>query len=166
MCARAKTPRARLLLIVRPRAFPLDAVSRPSPPGFYQQHTNGHEIIGFYHSRADMQGKRVRHGHSRGFVAEPGLGSGGGGGLPTCELTSRTKIKVLSENGNCRLDVGGASMRAEIDASHESWATRLFIRRLDGPSEGPVELGHLVGIFASNNNVRLDVGCASVREVR
>lgn len=43
---------------------------------FYQQHTNGHEIIGFYQTEADMQGKRVRHGHRRGFVAFPGKGGG------------------------------------------------------------------------------------------
>ncbi|GMH77997.1 hypothetical protein TL16_g07620 [Triparma laevis f. inornata] len=36
---------------------------------FYQQHTNGHEIIGFYVTKRDMKGKKVWHGHSRGFIA-------------------------------------------------------------------------------------------------
>jgi len=38
---------------------------------FYQQHTNGHEIVGFYLSVEAMQGCRVRHGHARGFLACP-----------------------------------------------------------------------------------------------
>ncbi|GMH98778.1 hypothetical protein TrST_g11139 [Triparma strigata] len=36
---------------------------------FYQQHTNGHEIMGFYETPADMNGKKVKHGHARGFLA-------------------------------------------------------------------------------------------------
>ena len=38
---------------------------------FYQQHGNGHEIMGFYQTASDMRGYRVRHGHDRGFVAAP-----------------------------------------------------------------------------------------------
>jgi len=38
---------------------------------FYQQHTNGHEIVGFYGSIEAMQGRRVWHDHVRGFLATP-----------------------------------------------------------------------------------------------
>jgi len=81
-------------------------------------------------------------------------------------LMSTHKIKLVSENGACRLDVGGASMKKEIDASHESWATRLYLRRLDGPNEGPVRLGHLIGVFSENGKCRLDVGHGSVKECK
>ena len=79
-------------------------------------------------------------------------------------LRSDVEVKILSENAKTRLDIGCASMRSEVDASHESWATRLYIRRLDGPSTGPVCEGHLIGIFSEHHNKRLDIGHASVKE--
>jgi hypothetical protein len=36
---------------------------------FYQQHTNGYQIVGFYDSVDDMEGEKVAHGHKRGCVA-------------------------------------------------------------------------------------------------
>ena len=87
-------------------------------------------------------------------------------GTPVHEpLLSTTLVKIVSENGKCCLDIGAASMKAECEASHESWATRLVIRRVDGPSKGPVSLcSHKVGIFSEKNGKRLDIGSASVRE--
>ena len=38
---------------------------------FFQTHTNGHEIVGFYMSVDDMVGQRVRHGHTRGWLSFP-----------------------------------------------------------------------------------------------
>jgi hypothetical protein len=36
---------------------------------FYQKQQNGHEIMGFYGTLADMHGRKVHHGHDRGFIA-------------------------------------------------------------------------------------------------
>ena len=47
------------------------AWKRGSVGFFYQQHANGHEIVGFYQSVEAMRGRRVRHGHARGFLAVP-----------------------------------------------------------------------------------------------
>ena len=38
---------------------------------FFQTHHNSHQIVGFYESVEAMQGRRVRHGHTRGFLAVP-----------------------------------------------------------------------------------------------
>jgi hypothetical protein len=78
-------------------------------------------------------------------------------------LTGTMCVRVLSEDGASRLDIGSASVYRECSASHESWATRLTIRRLDGPSDGPVCAGHLVGFFGGGK--RLDLGPDSMRAV-
>lgn len=74
-------------------------------------------------------------------------------------------VKILGQ-GRGRLDIGSASVNKECAASHESWATVLYIRRLDGPSEGPVILGagHKVGIFCESMEWRLDIGAASMKK--
>ena len=36
---------------------------------FFQEHNNGHEIVGFYSSIDDMQGQRCMHGHVRGWIS-------------------------------------------------------------------------------------------------
>lgn len=47
------------------------AAKRGAVGFFYQQHTNGHEIVGFYKGVEAMKGRCVRHGHARGFLAVP-----------------------------------------------------------------------------------------------
>ncbi len=67
-------------------------------------------------------------------------------------------VGIFSENGKFRLDIGTWAMKENIPASHNSWATRLVIKRLDGPSRGAVLPNHVVGIFSENGRVRLDIG--------
>ena len=73
-------------------------------------------------------------------------------------------IGVFSENYVARLDIGTRAMKKNTPASHESWATRLYIRRVDGPSVGNVEDTHLVGIFSEKHGKRLDIGEGSMKE--
>ena len=75
-------------------------------------------------------------------------------------------VKVLSERGEVRLDISVASFKRNTVGTHDSWATRCVLRRLDGPSEGDVEEGHVLGIFSENGSTRLDLGCASIKEQR
>jgi len=70
---------------------------------------------------------------------------------------------VFCENGSKRLDIGIGSMYADCPASHSSWATRLFVRRLDGANTGSIQYGHVVGIFCEDGSKRLDIGYASVK---
>jgi len=73
-------------------------------------------------------------------------------------------VGIFSESNGKRLDIGGASVNKECPASHESWATRFYIRRVDGgPNKGPVSPDHLVGIFSETNGKRLDIGIASMK---
>ncbi len=39
-------------------------------------------------------------------------------------------VGIFSEDGRVRLDIGIRAMKEEVPASHESWATRLKIRRV------------------------------------
>ncbi|NEO40652.1 MAG: hypothetical protein F6J90_31695 [Moorea sp. SIOASIH] len=73
-------------------------------------------------------------------------------------------VGIFSEDGRVRLDVGIRAMKEEVPASHDSWATRLVIERLDGPSSGPVEPDHLVGIFSEDGSTRLDLGIRAMKE--
>ena len=79
-------------------------------------------------------------------------------------ITYGQLVGVFSEGYEARLDVGSAAMKQQIPATHESWATRLRIQRLDGPSTGDVEDTHVIGIFDENNSTRLDVGGASMKQ--
>merc|ERR1740121_1038732 len=46
------------------------ALDRGAAGYFYQQHTNGHQICGFFNDAASMQGgSPTKHGHRRGFLA-------------------------------------------------------------------------------------------------
>ena len=61
-------------------------VARGAAGFFFQEHTNGHEIVGFYATREAMHGQRVRHPHARGFLSyhEKSLG------IP--EITATTDV--------------------------------------------------------------------------
>jgi len=74
------------------------------------------------------------------------------------KIQEKDLIKILSEDKKVRLDIGGDCVLKEVPASHESWATRLIIKRVDGPSHGDIETDHVVGIFSEDGQTRLDVG--------
>merc|ERR1711959_677240 len=80
------------------------------------------------------------------------------------KIHEKDLIKILSEDKKVRLDIGGDCVLKEIPASHESWATRLIIKRVDGPSRGDIETDHVVGIFSENNDKRLDIGGDAMKE--
>eukprot|EP00008_Paramoeba_atlantica_P003010 CAMPEP_0201489422 /NCGR_PEP_ID=MMETSP0151_2-20130828/22793_1 /ASSEMBLY_ACC=CAM_ASM_000257 /TAXON_ID=200890 /ORGANISM="Paramoeba atlantica, Strain 621/1 / CCAP 1560/9" /LENGTH=153 /DNA_ID=CAMNT_0047875021 /DNA_START=95 /DNA_END=557 /DNA_ORIENTATION=+ len=80
------------------------------------------------------------------------------------QLTPHHLVGIFSEDGGYRLDIGIQSMKEEIPASHDSWATRFVIKRLDGPNRGPISSDHVVGIFSVLQHVRLDIGSASVKK--
>lgn len=74
------------------------------------------------------------------------------------------KIGVFSEDGKVRLDIGTDAMKKNVPASHDSWATRLVIKRLDGANSGPISDEHLVGIFSEDGKVRLDIGTDAMKK--
>jgi hypothetical protein len=73
-------------------------------------------------------------------------------------------VGIFSENGQFRLDIGTDAVKQNVLASHDSWATRLIIRRLDGQSTGPVRSNHVVGIFSENGQYRLDIGTDAMKQ--
>merc|ERR1712232_1529295 len=81
------------------------------------------------------------------------------------KIHEKDLIKILSEDKKVRLDIGGDCVLKEVPASHESWATRLIIKRLDGPNKGPVQTDHVVGIFSEDGQKRLDVGEAAMKKM-
>ncbi|MBL4940219.1 MAG: SUMF1/EgtB/PvdO family nonheme iron enzyme [Colwellia sp.] len=73
-------------------------------------------------------------------------------------ITQKDIIAIMTENGEWRLDIGATATKKLVTTNHESWATRLVIRRLDGPSEGRLESNHVFGVFSENGKYRLDIG--------
>ncbi|MHC5053441.1 MAG: ETX/MTX2 family pore-forming toxin [Planctomycetota bacterium] len=73
-------------------------------------------------------------------------------------------VGLFSEDGKFRLDIGTGAMKKNTPADHESWATRLLIRRLDGESSGDVCYGHVVGVFSEDGKYRLDIGTGAVKK--
>ena len=67
-------------------------------------------------------------------------------------------VGIFSENGQYRLDIGDGAMKRNTPATHNSWATRLKIRRLNGESKSPIQYGDVVGVFSENGEFRLDIG--------
>lgn len=77
---------------------------------------------------------------------------------------SHHTIGLFSETEPVRLDIGMRAMKENVPASHNSWATQLVIKRLDGPNRGPISYGEVVGVFSSDRNFRLDIGTRAVKE--
>ncbi len=73
-------------------------------------------------------------------------------------------VGIYSENGQFRLDIGTDAVKQNVSASHESWATRLIIRRLNGPSRGPVHDNDVIGIFSEDGRFRLDIGTDAAKK--
>lgn len=73
-------------------------------------------------------------------------------------------VGIFSPSQPYRLDIGTRATKENVPASHESWATRLRIRRIDGRSEGPVMSNHLVGFFSEDDRYRLDIGNRATKE--
>lgn len=84
---------------------------------------------------------------------------------PALEVSGASRVVgIFSEDGNFRLDIGTRAMKQNVPASHESWATRLILKRLDGPNTGPISPDHVVGIFSMNERFRLDIGTRAMKE--
>lgn len=75
-----------------------------------------------------------------------------------------SKIGVFSEDGKYRLDIGTDAMKKNVPASHDSWATRFVLKRLDGANSGAVSDTHLVGIYSEDGRYRLDIGSDAVKK--
>ncbi len=73
-------------------------------------------------------------------------------------------VGIFSEDGKWRLDIGTRAMKENVPATYDSWATRLVIKRLDGPDSGPISDEHVVGIFSLNELYRLDIGTRATKE--
>lgn len=73
-------------------------------------------------------------------------------------------IGVFSATSPVRLDIGVAAVKQHIPSSHNSWATRLVVRRLDGLNSGPVMSDHLIGLFSETQQVRLDIGTRAMKQ--
>ena len=87
-----------------------------------------------------------------------------GFGSPAIANDWNQVVGVFSEDGKWRLDIGEAAMKKNIPASHNSWATRLVLKRLDGASSGSVEQSHVIGIFSEDGKWRLDIGEAATKK--
>jgi hypothetical protein len=72
-------------------------------------------------------------------------------------------VGIFSDNG-VRLDIGTDAVKQNVPASHESWATRLRISRLNGPNVGPVMYEDIVGIFSEDARFRLDIGTDAMKK--
>ena len=79
-------------------------------------------------------------------------------------ITYGQEIGIFSENFKNRLDIGTKAMKKKQKWNHNSWATRLQIKRLDGPSEGDVEDTHVIGVFTEGGTCRLDIGRGSMKD--
>merc|ERR1711918_10293 len=73
---------------------------------------------------------------------------------PAMKIKARRVYKIMVPEVEKCVDIGNACN----DRGHESWATIVEFRRLDGPSHGKMHTGHEVGIFSCENGMRLDVG--------
>lgn len=62
------------------------------------------------------------------------------------------------------MDIGTDAMKKSVPATHDSWATRLIIKRLDGKSAGEVCYGDIVGIFSEDEKYRPDIGTDAVKK--
>ena len=76
-------------------------------------------------------------------------------------------VGIFSEDGRVRLDLGSASCKP-CAASHESWATRVFVRPVGQHSSAnaPIAYGQLVGVFSETGGKRLDLGSKSRRSCK
>lgn len=79
-------------------------------------------------------------------------------------VSSTHKIGIFSENGTTRLDIGTDAMQHEVPITHESWATKLIIKKLNGESSGTVNYGDIIGIFSENGTIRLDIGSLAMKK--
>ena len=73
-------------------------------------------------------------------------------------------VGVFSEDGKFRLDIGTDATKKTIPAAHNSWATRLKIKRLDGENSGVISDRHVVGIFSEDGKFRLDIGTDAMKK--
>ena len=71
-----------------------------------------------------------------------------------------TLLRVVTEADVSRLDL--ACARRRTPAASEGPPTQLRLRRLDGPSVGPVSSRHVLAVVAADGSGRLDIGGRSV----
>jgi hypothetical protein len=81
---------------------------------FYQQHTNGHEIMGFYRTAEDMQGERVWHGHTRGFIATMDAAEA------RLKVAKKAEKQVAKEAEKAEKELAKATAKAEKEAAKEA----------------------------------------------
>jgi len=75
-------------------------------------------------------------------------------------------IGIFSSDYQGRLDIGVSTMKKQQSASHDSWATKFRIRRIDGASVGEVRDDHIIGIFSDDSRYRLDIGTHSMKKTQ
>jgi hypothetical protein len=76
-------------------------------------------------------------------------------GVPI-QLNSPIKLLTLGESAKC-LDIGRRA-KPSAAAGHESWSTKLFFERADGPSTGEVKSSHQVKLISEDGTKCLDIG--------
>ncbi len=69
-------------------------------------------------------------------------------------VPATSHVKVLSESRVARLDICSREFK-RWKCTATGAGARLILRRLDGPSIGPVSSRHVVGIFSSDGRLRL-----------
>jgi hypothetical protein len=72
-------------------------------------------------------------------------------------------VQIVCESCEFKLDIGDDAAQKNTPASWNSWATELVIKRLDGPSSGPISSLHVVGIYSKDQPYRLDIGTDTMK---
>ncbi|MBX2826520.1 MAG: matrixin family metalloprotease [Flavobacteriaceae bacterium] len=72
-------------------------------------------------------------------------------------------VGVYSEDICFRLDIGEDATKKNVPAGHNSWATRLVIKRLNG-AQGPIMQDDVIGIFTEDGKYRLDIGTDAMQK--
>lgn len=75
-------------------------------------------------------------------------------------------VKVLSADGQLRLDIGELQFKRNSPIDPDRLTSRFVIRRLDGPSMGPVSSEHLFAVVTEDGRLRVDVDAPTVKPVR
>ena len=81
----------------------------------------------------------------------------GAPGEASALVTSSTLFQLVSCLEPRCLDMGRGK-RPHNSPNHDSWATRLVLWRIDGPSSGPVDMSHTVKLISQDGHKCLDIG--------
>merc|ERR1712072_881135 len=77
-------------------------------------------------------------------------------GLLLAPVLMGQELAILDEEGLKRVNLGSSYVKS-CPAKRNNQNTRLVCHRLNGPSQGPICFGHVVGLFTESGHKRLDM---------